>query len=74
MSVAIWDNESGQGLIVVGFENGTIKAWDAGIPQPTIFLTQPKTKCPHACHSFPGAQGGEAERAQQWGDVRGLFP
>ena len=38
-SVAIWENESGQGLIVAGFEDGTIKAWDAGslarhIPNP----------------------------------------
>jgi hypothetical protein len=38
-SVAIWENESGQGLIVAGFEDGTIKAWDAGtlarhIPHP----------------------------------------
>jgi hypothetical protein len=38
-SVAIWENESGQGLIVAGFKNGTIKAWDAGtlahcIPHP----------------------------------------
>jgi hypothetical protein len=37
--VAIWENESGQGLIVAGFEDGTIKAWDAGtlahhIPHP----------------------------------------
>jgi WD40 repeat protein len=29
-SVAIWENESGQGLIVAGFDDGTIKAWDAG--------------------------------------------
>ena len=38
-SVAIWENESGQGLIVAGFEDGTIKAWDAGssthhVPHP----------------------------------------
>jgi hypothetical protein len=33
------------------------------VPYPTIFLTQPETKRPHACYSFPGAQGGEAERA-----------
>ena len=38
-SVAIWENETGQGLIVAGFEDGTIKAWDAGtlahhIPRP----------------------------------------
>ena len=30
-SVAIWENESGQGLIVAGFADGTIKAWDAGV-------------------------------------------
>ena len=29
-SVAIWENESGQGWIVAGFEDGTIKVWDAG--------------------------------------------
>ena len=31
-SVAIWENESGQGWIVAGFEDGTIKVWDAGTP------------------------------------------
>jgi hypothetical protein len=40
---------------------------------PPYFSPQPKTKLPHACYSFPGAQGGEAERAQPRGDVRGLF-
>merc|ERR1719223_1806934 len=28
-SVAIWENESGQGWIVAGVEDGTIKVWDA---------------------------------------------
>ena len=31
-SVAIWENESGQGWIVAGFWDGTIKVWDAGTP------------------------------------------
>jgi hypothetical protein len=38
-----------------------------------MFLTQPKAKCPHACHSFPGAQGGEAERAQRLRALSGLL-
>jgi hypothetical protein len=59
--------------IVSGSDDKTIKVWDAG-SLTTIFLIQPKAKRPHACHSFPGAQGGEAERAQQQGAVRGLFP
>jgi hypothetical protein len=38
-SVAIWENESGQGCIAAGFVDGTIKVWDAGtlahcIPHP----------------------------------------
>ena len=38
-SVAIWENESAQGWIVAGFQDGTIKVWDAGalahhIPHP----------------------------------------
>ena len=45
-NVAIWENESGQGLIVAGFEDGTIKAWDAGtlarhIPHPSPKLSAP---------------------------------
>ena len=38
-SVAIWEKESGQGLIVAGFKDGTIKVWHTGtlahhIPHP----------------------------------------
>ena len=51
----------------------TIKVWDAGT-LARHFLTQPKAKRPHACYSFPEAQGGEAERAQRLGVLRGLFP
>jgi hypothetical protein len=60
--------------IVSGSADKTIKVWDAGTLARHICLTQPKTKCPHACYSFPGAQGRAAERAQRLGDVRGLFP
>ena len=35
-------------------------------------LAKPDSSC--ACGSIPGAQGGEAERAQQLRDVRGLLP
>ena len=30
-SVAIWENESGQGWIAAGSRDGTIKVWDAGV-------------------------------------------
>jgi len=60
--------------IVSGSDDKTIKVWDAGTVAHTIFLTQPKAKRPHACYSFPGAQGEEGERAQRLRDVRGLFP
>ena len=33
-SVAIWENESDRGWIVAGLEDGTIKIWDAGVPNP----------------------------------------
>jgi len=59
--------------IVSGFYDKTIKVWDAGT-LPAIFHTQPKSKHPDACYSFSGAQGGETERAQRQGDVRGLLP
>jgi WD40 repeat protein len=52
----------------------TIKVWDAGTLARARLLTQPKAKHPHACYSFPGAQGGDAEGAQPLRDLRGLFP
>ena len=43
-SVSIWENESGQGCIVAGFEDGTIKVWDAGVsaltPTPISFKSE----------------------------------
>ena len=51
--------------IVSGSRDETIKVWDAGTLARHIPHPQPKAKHPHACYSFPGAQGGEAERAQR---------
>ena len=75
-SVAIWESaqgESGRGWIVAGFEDGTLKVWDAGVSAPTPSNPSPRPDCPCACGSFPGAQGGEEERAQRLGEVRGLL-
>ena len=52
---------------------GTIKVWDAGVSAPTPSNPSPRPDCSCACSSFPGAEGGEAERAQQLGDVCGLL-
>ena len=43
------------------------------VHHPARYLTYPKPERSHACGSFPGAQGGEAGRAQQLGDVCGLL-
>ena len=48
-----------------------LKVWDAGVSDTLEPLAKPDRLC--ACGSIPGAQGREAERAQQLGDVRGLL-
>ena len=73
-SVAIWENESGRGWIVAGFKDGTIKVWDAGVSALTPLTPQPKSERSCECGSVPGAQGGEGERAQRGGALRGLLP
>jgi len=60
--------------IVSGSFDTTIKVWDAGVSALTLLTPEPKPDCSCACYSIPGAQGGEAERAQRGSDVRGLFP
>ena len=51
--------------IVSGSFDQALKVWDAGapIPAPDPSLS-PNLSVPHTCRSIPGAQGGEAERAQ----------
>ena len=60
--------------IVSGSWDETIKVWDACATALTPTPISSKSEHPLACRSFPGAQGGEAKRAQPRGDVRGLFP
>jgi hypothetical protein len=60
--------------IVSGSVDKTIKVWDAGTLARHIPHPAHKAKCPHACYSFPGAQGREAESAQPHCGLRGLFP
>ena len=57
--------------IVSGSED--IKVWDAGASALIPLNPQPKTDGSPACGSVPGAQGGEAERAQRSGELRGLL-
>ena len=52
---------------------GTLKVWDAGASRLIPLNTQPKTDHSPAYCSFPGAEGGEAERAQQLRALRGLL-
>ena len=59
--------------IVSGGASGTLKVWDAGAWALIPLNPQPKTDGSPACCSFPGAQGGEAERAQQLRALRGLL-
>jgi hypothetical protein len=72
-SVAIFEKDADErsGLIVAAYENGTIKVWDAGVNSDTRPNLVKSEHFP-ACYRIPGAQGGEAERAQQLGVVRRL--
>jgi len=69
-SVAFYPDGS---TIVSGSADGTIKVWDAGVSELTPTPISFKSEHPLACVSFPGAHGGEAERAQSLRDVRGLL-
>ena len=60
--------------IVSGSYDKTLKVWDSGVSALTPSNPQPKTDRFCACGSFPGAQGGEAERAQRLRALRGLLP
>ena len=59
--------------IVSGSYDMTIKVWDACATALTPTPISSKSEHPLACRSFPGAQGGEAERAQQLRELRGLL-
>ena len=59
--------------IVSGSDDKTIKVWDAGAWALIPLNPQPKTDGSPACGSFPGAEGGEAERAQRACALRGLL-
>ena len=59
--------------IVSGSNDKTLKVWDAGASVLIPLNPQPKTDGSPACCSFPGAQGGEAERAQRLCALRGLL-
>ena len=48
---------------------GTIKVWDAGLWALTPPTLKPRPDRSCACGSFPGAQGGKAERAQPLGEL-----
>ena len=52
------------GGLSLDYSSGTLKVWDAGVSTPTHSNPLPIPDCPCACYSFPGAQGGEEERAQ----------
>ena len=60
--------------IVSGSDDTTLKVWDAGVSALTPLSPQPKSDRSCACGSILGAQGGEAERAQQHGVLRDLLP
>ena len=59
--------------IVSACNGGTIKVWDAGVNSDTRPNLVKSEHFP-ACYRIPGAQGGEAERAQWLGLLGGLQP
>ena len=59
--------------IVSGSSDHSIKVWDSGALALIALNPQPKTDRSSACCSILGAQGAEAERAQQSGALRGLL-